>query len=88
MNRKTHDTLFGKNIECNLCFNKRDYGSGGRTIEQKKSGDDLYNAFSKGLPRYFDDERSKGVGQAIRAMPDGSEDLVDFDWRIRKGNFY
>jgi hypothetical protein len=55
--------------------------------EAKKITDALYmDAFSKGIPMFYQDERTKGVTQFIRANPDGSEDLVNFD-SIKKEYF-
>ena len=45
------------------------------------------DAFLKGIPRYYEDERCTAEKQAIRAMPDGSEDLTDFDWQTGKQTF-
>lgn len=44
-------------------------------------------AFAKGLPMYYEDERCTEDKQMICAMPDGSEDLVDFDWATREKTF-
>lgn len=42
--------------------------------------DKLYaDAFSKGIPMFYKDDRAASSTQFIRANPDGSEDLVDFD---------
>jgi len=41
--------------------------------------DELYkNAFKKGIPMFYRDERAKGPKEFIRANPDGSEDLVSY----------
>lgn len=59
--------------------------SSGRTVteteaEVQKITDKLYtDAFSKGIPMFYKDDRSKDLTQFIRANPDGSEDLVNFD---------
>jgi hypothetical protein len=48
--------------------------------EAKKITDKIYmDAFSKGIPMFYQDDRTKGLKQFIRANPDGSEDLVSFD---------
>ncbi|NOT74976.1 MAG: hypothetical protein HOP08_08600 [Cyclobacteriaceae bacterium] len=59
--------------------------SSGRTVteteaEVQKITDKLYaDAFSKGIPMFYKDGRSTDLTQFIRANPDGSEDLVNFD---------
>ncbi len=59
--------------------------SSGRTVtdteeEAQKIIDNLYaDAFRKGIPMFYKDDRSKALTQFIRANPDGSEDLVNFD---------
>ncbi len=53
-----------------------------------KSVEEIYiNAFSQGLPIYYKDDRCKNNREAVRAMPDGSEDLIDYDWQIEKECF-
>lgn len=45
------------------------------------------DAFSKGIAMYYQDERTTVPGQFVRANPDGSEDLVNFDRIERKYSF-
>jgi hypothetical protein len=65
--------------------------SSGRTVteteeEAQKITDELYaDAFRKGIPMFYKDDRSKALTQFIRADPNGSEDLVDFD--VTKGEY-
>lgn len=40
-------------------------------------------AFSKGVPMFYRDERVKAPKEFIRANPDGSEDLVSYDMATR-----
>lgn len=40
-------------------------------------------AFSKGTPMFYRDERTKAPREFIRANPDGSEDLVNYDMTTR-----
>ena len=40
-------------------------------------------AFSKGVPMFYRDERAKAPKEFIRANPDGSEDLVEYDIATR-----
>lgn len=40
-------------------------------------------AFSKGVPMFYRDERAKAPKEFIRANPDGSEDLVRYDMATR-----
>ena len=40
--------------------------------------------FAKGFPIYYKDERCTEKRHLIRAMPDGSEDLIDFEWETEK----
>ena len=40
-------------------------------------------AFSKGVPMFYRDERAKAPKEFIRANPDGSEDLVSYDLNTR-----
>src|SRR5690606_975293 len=40
-------------------------------------------AFSKGIPMFYRDERAKTPKEFIRANPDGSEDLVSYDLATR-----
>ncbi|QNL49747.1 hypothetical protein H8S90_24065 [Olivibacter sp. SDN3] len=40
-------------------------------------------AFSKGVPMFYRDERAKAPKEFIRANPDGSEDLVRYDIATR-----
>jgi hypothetical protein len=57
-----------------------------KELEKKSRSkiEEIYmDAFSKGLPRYYEDERCAGGEYVIRAMPDGSEDLINFDWETR-----
>ena len=50
--------------------------------------EDIYiKAFAKGIPRYYKDERCTGEYNSIKANPDGSEDLVDFDWQTGQDTF-
>jgi hypothetical protein len=59
-----------------------DSGLNGVQLEEaaKKIIDKLYaDAFSKGLPMYYKDNRTKDTKQFIRANPDGSEDLVSLN---------
>jgi hypothetical protein len=59
----------------------------GLTIQEaeqvsRNNVEDIYiKAFAKELPRYYEDERCTGEKNMIRANPDGSEDLVDFNWQ-------
>ncbi|NOT74409.1 MAG: hypothetical protein HOP08_05730 [Cyclobacteriaceae bacterium] len=59
--------------------------SSGRTVteteeEAQKIIDKLHiNAFSKGIPMFYNDNRTDASTQFIRANPDGSEDLVNFN---------
>ncbi|MDX3915621.1 MAG: hypothetical protein QHC79_18895 [Pseudosphingobacterium sp.] len=41
------------------------------------------DAFSKGVPMFYRDERAKAPKEFIRANPDGSEDLVSYDLATR-----
>src|SRR5690606_18794101 len=41
------------------------------------------DAFSKGVPMFYRDERAKAPKEFIRANPDGSEDLVSYDLTTR-----
>jgi hypothetical protein len=65
--------------------------SSGRTVteteeEAQKITDNLYaDAFRKGIPMFYKDDRSKTLTHFIRANPDGSEDLVNFD--VAKGEY-
>ncbi|CAN5517769.1 hypothetical protein BH10BAC4_BH10BAC4_23580 [soil metagenome] len=65
--------------------------SSGRTVtetevEAQKITDKLYaDAFSKGIPMFYKDCRSRDLTQFIRANPDGSENLVHFD--VSKGEY-
>jgi len=44
--------------------------------EMAKTTEELYkNAFSKGLPLFYRDERTNTPGEFVRANPDGSEDI-------------
>ncbi len=57
-------------------------GLNGLQIEEeaKRITDKLYvDAFSKGIPMFYKDGRTQGSKQFIRANPDGSENLVNFD---------
>ena len=49
--------------------------------------EDYIGAFARGHSRYYEDERCTDEKEVIRAMPDGSEDLVDFDWETREAVF-
>ncbi len=40
-------------------------------------------AFSKGVPMFYRDERAKAPKEFVRANPDGSEDLVTYDMATR-----
>ncbi|MFC0261383.1 MULTISPECIES: hypothetical protein [Cyclobacteriaceae] len=57
----------------------------GRTLDQSRKEsqenvEGLYReAFSKGVFMVYQDDRVKSEDQFIRANPDGSEDLVEFD---------
>lgn len=59
----------------------------GLTIQEaervsRNNVEDIYiMAFAKELPRYYEDERCTGEKNMIRANPNGSEDLVDFNWQ-------
>jgi hypothetical protein len=53
----------------------------GEQVSQKNVEDIYIKAFAKGFPRYYEDERCTGEKNMIRANPDGSEDLVDFNWQ-------
>lgn len=56
--------------------------------ESRDNVEDIYiKAFAKGLPRYYEDERCTSEKHMIRANPDGSEDLVDFDWQTGAETF-
>ncbi len=67
--------------------------SSGRTIweteaEAQKIISKLYaDTFGKGIPLFYKDERTKILTQFIRANPDGSEDLVNFDSANREYEF-
>ena len=58
----------------------------GLTIaETNKAGakltEELYqHAFEKGIPMYYQDNRTKDPDEFIRANPDGSEDLIFYDF--------
>lgn len=64
--------------------------SSGYTIgETNRAGallaEDIYRqAFKKGIPIYYQDERTKAADEFIAANPDGSEDLVKYDLEDRK----
>jgi len=63
-----------------------DSGLNGVQLEEaaKTITDKLYvDAFSKGLPMYYKDARTKDTKQFIRASPDGSEDLVSLNLHDR-----
>lgn len=48
--------------------------------EAARITDKLYkDAFNKGIPMFYRDERTNDSSQFIRANPDGSEDLVSFN---------
>jgi hypothetical protein len=50
--------------------------------------DSLYiEAFSKGIPMFYKDNRVQEAKEFIRANPDGSEDLVNFDSANREYSF-
>jgi len=52
--------------------------------EMARTTEELYkNAFSKGFPMFYRDERANAPGEFIRANPDGSEDLVVYDMGAR-----
>lgn len=59
----------------------------GLTIQEaeqvsRNNVEEIYiKAFAKELPRYYEDERCTSEKNMIRANPDGSEDLVDFNWK-------
>lgn len=58
-----------------------DSGLNGVRVEEeaRKIIEKLYaDAFSKGIPMYYRDVRTKGTKHFIRANPDGSEDFVSF----------
>lgn len=49
-----------------------------------KLTEEIHNeAFSKGIPMFYRDERAKAPKEFIRANPDGSEDLVSYDMATR-----
>lgn len=64
--------------------------SSGRTIretedEGQRITDRLYlEAFRKGIPMFYKDVRTTGASQFVRANPDGSEDLVEFNSEKRE----
>lgn len=45
------------------------------------------DAFQKGIPMYYKDDRTKEASHFVRANPDGSEDLVSFDPSKRSYSF-
>jgi len=48
--------------------------------------EELYrHAFEKGVPMFYQDERTKGPKEFIRANPDGSEDLISYN--LKKRNY-
>lgn len=57
----------------------------GLTISQinkslEKRTEEIYReAFSKGIPKLYWDERSGPANEYVRANPDGSEDLILYD---------
>lgn len=59
--------------------------SSGLTLSQfEKRAQEITNklysdAFQKGLPMYYKDDRTQESSHFVRANPDGSEDLVSFD---------
>jgi hypothetical protein len=56
--------------------------------ESRKDVEAIYiDSFIKGLPQYYEDDRTKGEKDVIRAMPDGSEDLVEFDLQTGEDTF-
>lgn len=56
--------------------------------ESRSNVEEIYiRAFAKELPRYYEDERCTGEKNMVRANPDGSEDLVDFDWQTGTETF-
>lgn len=62
-------------------------GSSVREVERSSGGriEAIYmDAFANGLPRYYKDDRCMDLQNLIRAMPDGSEDLINFDWKTRE----
>ena len=66
----------------------------GRSIKQTnersaKTVENLHReAFAKGLPMFYRDERcNKDNKEFIRANPDGSEDLVEYDFDSRSYTF-
>jgi hypothetical protein len=56
--------------------------------QSRKNVEAIYiDAFIKGVPQYYEDDRTKGEKDVIRAMPDGSEDLVEFDLQTGQDTF-
>lgn len=56
--------------------------------ESRKNVEAIYmDAFKNGKSRYYEDDRVTGEKELIRAMPDGSEDLVEFDWKTGQETF-
>jgi hypothetical protein len=56
--------------------------------EGRKNVEAIYmNAFKNGKSRYYEDNRVTGEKELIRAMPDGSEDLVEFDLQTGEETF-
>lgn len=71
-------------------FKEEYHLSSGRSIKEVERSsrnriETIYiDAFAKGLPRYYKDDRCTNKKNLIRANPDGSEDLIDFDWKTRE----
>ena len=56
--------------------------------ESFKNVEAIYiDAFIKGVPQYYEDDRTTGEKDIVRAMPDGSEDLVEFDLQTGRETF-
>lgn len=70
---------------------KKEYQlSSGRSIKEVERSsrnriEGIYiDAFAKGLPRYYKDDGCTSKKNLIRANPDGSEDLINLDWKTRE----
>ena len=67
--------------------------SNGRTITETNrlsaslAGQIYAYAFEKDVAMFYRDDRSLGEHEFIRANPDGSEDLIEFDIETRKDTF-